>query len=397
VRSTPPNVRRSSASMPHGLYLFLAFLWSLTLLLGGCHNTMNSALQLASSSPTITSRPFGYLKNGDLVTEFSLSSGHGVTTDILTWGGIIRTLMSPDKDGHSEDITLGYETLSPYEARHPYFGTITGRVANRIAHGRFTLDSRTYSVAINNGPNHLHGGINGFDRKNWSARTESAADSVSVILTSVSPDGDEGYPGEVSSEVRYTLTSSNELRIDYTATTSKPSPINLTSHGYFNLAGQGRGDIRNQMIQIHADRYLPVDETLIPIGEQRSVRGTPFDFRTPHPIGSRIDDVGLGYDHTFVIRGPVGTLRRAAIAWDPQSGRSLEVWTDQPGIQLYTGNYLAEVNTGKSRTSYSKHGGFCLEAQGFPDAINQSSFPSVTTRPGETYRQTTVMKLGIRR
>jgi aldose 1-epimerase len=296
-----------------------------------------------------------------------------------------------------EDITLGYDSLPPYEARHPYFGTITGRFANRIAHGKFALDGKTYSLAINNGPNHLHGGINGFDRKNWTAQTESHADSVSLILTSVSPDGDEGYPGEVSSEVRYTLTCSNELRIDYKATTSKATPINLTSHGYFNLAGQGRGDIANQMIQIDADRYLPVDETLIPIGEQRPVQGTPFDFRTPRTIGSRLSEVGLGYDHTFVINGSPGTLRRAAVAWDPQSGRSIEVWTDQPGVQFYTGNYLAENGTGKNHTSYMKHGAFCLETQGFPDSVNQSSFPSAILKPGATYSHTTVMKVGIRR
>ncbi len=361
----------------------------------GCARSMPPSPTHAGNHPTITSRPFGELQSRAPVTEYILSSGTGVTASILTWGGIIRTLSTPDRNGDIADITLGFDSIAPYEARHPYFGTITGRFANRIAKGTFSLDGHTYKLATNNGPNHLHGGVHGFDRKNWDARIEESDNSVSLILSSVSPDGEEGYPGEVASEVRYTLTQSNQLSINYTATTTRATPINLTSHGYFNLAGHGSGDILNQMIKIDADSYIPVDKTLIPIGELRSVHGTPFDFRKPRAIGSRISEVGLGYDHTFVIRGTPGTMRRAAYAWDPHSGRSLEMWTDQPGVQFYTGNFLEEQESGKGRASYPKHSAFCLETQAFPDSVNQAAFPSVIVRPGETYSHSTVMKFGV--
>ncbi len=365
------------------------------LFFGGCSLLMRQAPHL-DSTPSISSRLFGVLSNGEPVTEFTLSSGRELKVSILTWGGIIRSIEAPGRDGTTADITLGYDSLPPYESRHPYFGTITGRFANRIAQGHFILDGESYKLATNNGPNHLHGGINGFDRKNWSASTENFPDSVALILNASSPDGDEGYPGAVSIQVRYTLDTNNALRIDYRATTTKATPINLTSHGYFNLAGHDSGDVLNHHLQIFADSYLPVDETLIPTGAITPVQGSPFDFTTPHPIGSRIKDVGIGYDHNFVLSSHArNPLQRAAYAWDPESGRSLELWTTQPGVQLYTGNYLTESEVGKGGAHYQKHAGFCLEAQGFPDAINQPQFPSSILRPGETYAHTTVMRFGV--
>lgn len=356
--------------------------------IGGCMPTVSPT---HTSLPMIVVKDFGTLQNGEHVDEYTLSSGNGVTASILTWGGIIRSLSTPDRHGRTEDIVLGFDSLSAYEERHPYFGTITGRVANRIAKGRFSLEGKTYSLAINNGPNHLHGGINGFDRKNWKARTETSPEAVSLILSHVSPDGDEGYPGAVSVEVRYTMSATNALRIDYRATTTKTTPINLTNHAYFNLAGHASGDILHQNLQIFADSYVPVDETLIPIGTISPVQNTPFDFRQPHPIGEHLAEVGIGYDHNFVLGLSSNGLRRAAYAWDPASGRSLEVTTTQPGIQFYTGNYLSGKEVGKGGIPYTKHAGFCLETQGFPDAINQPGFPSTVLKPGEEYAHTTIL------
>lgn len=349
-----------------------------------------------SGAPTVSERPFGSTRRGEQVAEFTLSNANGVTVSILTWGGIIRTIRVPDREGILKDITLGFDTLPPYEERHPYFGTITGRFANRIARGRFSLDGKAYSLAINNGPNHLHGGINGFDRAVWQASTKTSPRGASVILTHKSPDGDEGYPGELSAEVTYTLSNDNALRIDYSATTTKTTPINLTSHGYFNLSGHDSGDVLKQTLQIAAERVVVVDETSIPTGELARVEGTPFDFRTPHPIGDRIGEVGIGYDHTYVISGAPASLRLAATASDPELGRYLELYTTEPGVQLYTSNYLDGSQIGKGGARYGKHAGFCLEAQHFPDSVNQPAFPSTILRPGETYTQTTVMKFGVR-
>jgi len=368
----------------------------LLLLFGGCSSRMHQAPHSDTALPSIVSAPFGVLSNGEAVSEFTLSSGRGLTVSILTWGGIIRSIQAPDRDGQTADVTLGYDSLREYETRHPYFGTITGRFANRIAKGHFTLNGKDYTLAVNNPPNHLHGGINGFDRKNWRASTESSPDSVTLILYAESPDGEEGYPGTVSVEVRYNLDTSNALRIDYKATTTQPTPINLTSHGYFNLAGHDSGDVLGHHLQIIADSYLPVDETLIPLGTRTPVQSTPFDFSSPRPIGSRIRDVGIGYDHNFVLSNQaINSLRRAAYVWEPKSGRSLDLWTTQPGVQLYTGNYLTESDVGKGGVRYRKHAGFCLEAQGFPDAINQPHFPTSILRPGETYTHTTLMRFGV--
>lgn len=348
-----------------------------------------------ANQPTITHRTFGTTRAGEEVVEYTLTNPGGVSASILTWGGIIRTLTAPDRNGKLADIVLGFDSLEPYEERHPYFGTITGRFANRIARGRFSLDGETYTLATNNGPNHLHGGSNGFDRKVWKATDSSTPGAVHLKLSYVSPDGEEGYPGEMSTTVTYTVTSTNELRISYEATTTKATPINLTNHAYFNLAGHDSGDVLHQELVIEADRMVPVDDTSIPLGPLASVTNTPFDFRAPHTIGERIAHVGIGYDHNYVLSDTPRPLTLAARAKDPTSGRFVEILTTEPGVQLYTGNYLDGTLTGKGGTTYRKHAGFCLETQHFPDSVNQPSYPSTILRPGETFRSTTVIRCGV--
>ncbi len=348
------------------------------------------------STPTISESPFGTTKSGQKVSEFTLSNPGGTSVSIITWGGIVRSITVPDSAGINADIVLGFDSLEPYEERHPYFGTITGRFANRIARGSFNLDGATYTLATNNGPNHLHGGIYGFDRKVWSAETATTQDSVTLILSYVSADGEEGYPGEVHARVSYTLTSDNALAVDYMATTTKATPINLTNHSYFNLGGHNSGDVLRHTLVIEADRYIPVDETSIPLGPLASLDNTAFDFRSPHPIGERIDQVGIGYDHTYVLSETPRPLHFAARAEDPNSGRYIEVHTTEPGVQLYTGNYLDGTVKGKGGAPYGRHAGFCLETQHFPDSPNQPSYPSTILRPGETYTSQTVMKFGAR-
>jgi aldose 1-epimerase len=340
-------------------------------------------------------RPFGRLSSDEAIEEYTLSNGRGVLVRILTWGGIIREIRTPDRDGNGADIVLGYDSLAPYEVRHPYFGTLTGRFANRIAKGLFSLDGQTYRLATNNGVNHLHGGINGFDRKVWKAQPHSDANAASLQLDLVSPDGDEGYPGTVSVKIVYTLNTQNQLRIDYVATTTKATPLNLTSHSYFNLSGHNSGSVLEQQLTLFANSYLPVDDTLIPTGTQAPVKDSPFDFTIQKHIGAQIAEVGIGYDHNFIVAGTPGELRPVAHAWDPRSGRTLEVASTQPGVQFYTGNHLVN-EPGKGGAVYEKHAGFCLETQNFPNAVNQTSFPSAILRPGETYEHTTVFTFGAR-
>ena len=344
--------------------------------------------------PTITQRPFGTTQEGEKVIEYTLTNPGGTSTSILTWGGIIRTLTVPDRNGELADIVLGFDSLPPYEERHPYFGTITGRFANRIARGRFTLDGVTYPLATNNQPNHLHGGTNGFDRKVWRATTSTSPGAAHLTLSYVSPDGEEGYPGELTTTVTYTLTSENALVIDYQATTTKATPINLTNHAYFNLAGHNTGDVLDHELIIDAARMVPVDETSIPLGPLKGVGNTPFDFRTRHTIGERVAQVGIGYDHNYVLADAPRELTFAARAQDPKSGRYVEILTTEPGVQLYTGNYLDGTLTGKGGAVYRKHAGFCLETQHFPDSVNQPSYPTTILRPGETFRSTTVVRCG---
>ena len=340
--------------------------------------------------------PFGTLPDGRDVVLFTLSNGRGLRARIMTYGAIVVSLEVPDREGRLADITLGYDSLEGYLETTPYFGAIVGRYGNRIAQGRFTLDGVEYSLARNNGENHLHGGQKGFDKVLWSAEPLREEKAVGVRMSYLSPDGEEGYPGNLSCTVTYRVTSDNELTITYEATTDKATPVNLTHHSYFNLAGQGQGDILGHELQLWAGHYTPVDEGLIPTGELRPVGGTPFDFTTPHPIGERIDQVPGGYDHNFVLSSGGGEPAPAARVYEPESGRVMEIFTTEPGIQFYSGNFLDGTITGKVGKLYRRHYGFCLETQHFPDSPNFPDFPSTILRPGETYRSHTVHKFSHR-
>ena len=343
--------------------------------------------------------PFGTV-DGKAVPLYTLENRNGLVAKITPYGAIVTELHVPDRTGQTTDVVLGFDKLDGYVKGHPYFGALVGRVANRIAKGRFTLDGKTYTLAVNNGPNHLHGGLKGFDKVVWKARPVTREDGPALELTHVSRDGEEGYPGTLTARVVYTLTQQDELRVEITAETDQPTPVNLTNHTYWNLAGHDRGDILGQVLQLHADRYTPTDETLIPTGEIESVAGTPFDFRKPKPIGRDIgqlpahpelEDPG-GYDVNYVVNGPAGRLRPAARVCEPSSGRVMEVLTTQPGIQFYSGNFLDGSNVGKGGAVYRIRNGFCLETQHFPDSVHRPGWPSVILRPGQTYSHTTVYR-----
>ena len=357
---------------------------------------LTAALPAQERKTSMETRPFGKTANGTPAELHTLKNSKGMTAKIMTYGGIITELHVPDRAGKLDDVVLGFDDLDGYLKGHPYFGAITGRVANRIAKGRFTLDGTEYKVATNNGPNALHGGKEGFDKKVWKAEPVKSADGPSLKLTYVSPDGEEGYPGTLTSMVTYTLTDKNELRIDYRATTDQPTPINLTNHTYFNLAGaKSSTDILGHAVRLVADKYTPTDATLIPTGKIDAVKGTPLDFTTPMPIGARIKQIKadpVGYDHNFVLNSGGGALALGAQVIEPKTGRTLEMYTTEPGVQFYTGNFLDGKLTGKGGVAYKQYGGFCLETQHFPDSINQPSFPPVVLRPGQTYTQTTVYK-----
>ncbi len=339
--------------------------------------------------------PFGTLPDGSPVGLFVLKNQRGTTLKVTNYGLIITELHTADRNGQFGNVVLGFDNLPRYLAGHPFFGAIAGRVANRIAAGRFTLDGKTYQLAINNGPNHLHGGTVGFDKKLWRAvGGEIKPEFATMLFAYESPDGEENYPGKLSVEVEYTLTQNDEVRITYRATTDKATPVNLTNHSYFNLAGHG--DIKAHELQLTADRYTLTDGGLIPTGELARVVGTAMDFTSPHAIGERIEQTGLkptGYDHNFVLNSGGRSLALAAKVVEPTTGRILEVLTDQPGVQLYTANFLPpdgiECTGG---VKFSRHGAFCLETQNFPDAINHPGFPNAVLRPGETYRHTTVLR-----
>jgi aldose 1-epimerase len=357
-----------------------------------------TATPASATSGGIQKEPFGTTPDGEAVDLYTLTNAHGMTVKVITYGGIIQSVEVPDRDGQMTNVVLGFDNLDDYVERNdPYFGCITGRYANRIAAGQFTLDGQTYQLATNNDPNHLHGGDVGFDKRVWDATEVRGKDGVGVALSYTSPDGEEGYPGTLSTTVTYVLTDDNSIRIDYHATTDAPTIINLTNHSYFNLAGEGSGDVMGHELQINADRYTPVDDTLIPTGELAPVAGTPFDFTKPHTIGERIRDsheqvvIGQGYDHNFVL-GEARTeeLSMAARVREPDSGRVLEVLTQEPGIQFYSGNFLDGTLVGPSGNVYRQTDGFALETQIFPDSPNQANFPSPVLRPGEVYETTTV-------
>jgi aldose 1-epimerase len=310
----------------------------------------------------------------------------------MTYGATLVSLEVPDREGNFADITLGCDSLEGYLSASPYFGSTVGRYANRISKGKFTLDGVEYTLAQNNGENHLHGGIQGFDKVIWEAEPVRMEEAVGVKFVYLSKDGEEGYPGNLTSTVAYMLTDRDELRISYELETDKATPVNLTHHSYFNLAGQGNRDILDHELMIDADKYTPVDEGLIPTGEIRNVEGTPMDFTTPHTIGERIDQVEGGYDHNFVLRGDGGTLILAARVYEPESRRVMQIRTTEPGIQFYSGNFLDGSITGKAGKVYHKHYGFCLEPQHFPDSPNKPNFPSTILRPGDRYMSLTVFK-----
>ncbi|MFN4254359.1 MAG: aldose epimerase family protein [Saprospiraceae bacterium] len=344
---------------------------------------------------------FGTLPDGRAVDLFTLRNAQGMEVKISTLGGTIVSWTAPDKTGKYEDITLGCDSLAGYLKGTPFFGAIIGRYGNRIAKGKFTLDGTAYTLATNNIGNALHGGIKGFDKVLWAA-TPVPGDEPALKLTYLSKDGEEGYPGNLAVEVVYTLQKDNALRMDYTALTDKPTVVNITNHAYFNLAGAGRGDILGHELQLNADRFLPVDSTLIPTGELRPVAGTVFDFTKSTKIGARIDDksdeqikFGLGYDHCWVLADGSDKLKTAAILSEPSSGRVMEVLTTEPAVQFYAGNFLDGTVIGKGGKPYQHRTGLCLETQHYPDSPNQPAFPSTVLRPGETYRTTTVYKFSV--
>lgn len=376
---------------------------ALILILGGC------TISPQSGAPTmragIDSTSFGTLANGQATKLFTLRNAHGIEMQFSNYGGIITSLKTPDRNGRFADIVLGYDNLAGYVANSPYFGAIVGRYANRIARGHFTLDGATYTLAINNGPNSLHGGLRGFDKVVWNARPFENQEGQGVALDYTSPNGEEGYPGTLRTTVTYTLTPDDRLIVDYAATTDKATPINLSQHSYWNLVGNASRDILGHVLTINADAITPVDSTLIPTGEFMPVQGTPFDFRTPHAIGERIDQrqntqirYGNGYDHNFVLnRGNAapGSLVLAARVVEPTSGRTMEISTTEPGIQFYSGNFLDGSITGKGGAVYHFRYGLALETQHFPDSPNHPNFPSTILQPGQQFRSRTVFKFGV--
>jgi aldose 1-epimerase len=355
---------------------------------------------MSSQTPTagITEKTFGSLPDGRRTEIYVLTNDNGMQATITNWGGIVTSLTVPDRNGQFADVVLGFDDLDGYLAGHPYFGSIIGRYGNRIAAGTFDLDGRTYTLARNNNGNHLHGGVRGFDKALWSAEPISTTSGPRVRLHHMSPDGDEGYPGKLDVIVEYTLTHEGELRIDYRATTDKPTHVNLTNHSYFNLEGTGGGEILNHDVMINADRFTPVDEGLIPTGEICGVDGTPMDFRNPMAVGAHIDNdneqlrFGGGYDHNWVLNSDDSDLSLAARVFEPISGRVMEVLTREPGVQFYTANFLDGSITGKGGAVYGRRCALCLETQHFPDSPNIPSFPTTVLRPGEVYESTTIYR-----
>jgi aldose 1-epimerase len=347
------------------------------------------------TNPSLEKKTFGKTAAGQAVEAFTLTHGK-LSVTILNFGGIVTHLLVPDRHGVAGDVTLGWDTVARYEQPGPYFGALIGRVGNRIAQGRFEVDGQTYAVATNNGPNHLHGGVKGYDKRLWDVLPGQGAEGPTLTLTLTDPDGTEGYPGTVQVKVVYTLTES-ALRIDYTATTDKATPINLTHHAYFNLKDGGNSDVRGHLLQMEADSYTPADATAIPTGVIAAVTGTPIDFTAAKPIGRDLKAMGgnpAGYDHNLVLRGAAGTLRRAATVKESTTGRKMEVWTTAPGVQFYSGNHL-DGSQGKGGVSYGRHHGFCLETQHYPDSVHRPEWPTTIVRPGQVYRSVTEFRFAL--
>lgn len=378
----------------------------LSLILGGktpgqAQDKGNTMTLASSPAGTIKSSVFGQLENGRQVVRYTLSNVQGMEVDILDYGGIITRWTAPDRDGNYRDVVLGFETLEPYLERHPYFGALVGRFANRIAKGKFTLEGKEYSLATNNGPNHLHGGEYGFDRRIWQAEPLAHPDSLQLQLDYLSPDGEEGFPGNLNTRVIYTLSTDNTLTVEYRATTDAPTVLNLTQHTYFNLSGNFNSSITDHLLALQADSLLEVDAELIPTGIILPVEGTPFDFRETRQIGADIDAdhpqlaLAGGYDHCWIFTDPLSTDIPAAKAYHPESGRLLEVYSDQPAIQVYTANFLEGKLKAKGGGTYPFRAGLCLETQHYPDAPNHPKFPSTRLNPGEVFTSRTSFRFSV--
>lgn len=388
--------------MRYGFVLFGGMLLSLgaTLLATDAEaGPLRKIRKRSNLTVSVTQKSFGKTQAGDEIYEWTLTNAAGVTVKLINFGAVVTSIQTPDREGKPGEITLGFDDFAGWEKNPAYFGVTAGRYANRIAGGKFTIDGEEYKLATNNGPNHLHGGIVGFNKRVWKPSTKQTGDAASVTFQYLSKDGEEGYPGNLDALVTYTLTDANELRIDYQATTDKATVLNLTNHTYWNLAGRGSGDVLGHEITINADRYLPVDDTAIPTGELATVKDTPMDLTKPQKIGEKIAEVvggGGGYDHCYVLnRGEQdeGKLVLTARVHEPKSGRVLEIQTTQPGVQFYTGNFL----DGTPDVSGNKqHGGFCLETQHFPDSPNQPKFPSTLLKPGETFKSSTVHTFSVK-
>ncbi|WP_254510359.1 aldose epimerase family protein [Anatilimnocola floriformis] len=364
----------------------------------GFLSLLSGAARGADAKAMTTKSEYGKTADGQIVNQYVLTNKNGLRVKLITWGATLTSVETPDKNGKLANITLGFDKLAGYTQRHPYFGSTVGRYGNRIAKGKFTLDGKAHTLAVNNGPNHLHGGLAGFDMVNWSAKEVAVENGQAVEFSRDSKDGEEGYPGNLKTTVTFTLTDANELKFDYKATTDKATVINMTNHTYWNLAGGGSGDILKHQLMLNADRWIPTDDTSIPTGELAPVKGTAMDFTTMHAIGDQIAELKKaphttkGYDHCYVLRGQSGKLELAAKVKEPSSGRTMEVYTTEPGIQLYCGNFLDGSPAGNN---HKQHEAFCLETQHYPDSPNQPSFPSTVLKPGETYKSQTVHKFGV--
>jgi len=362
-----------------------------------------SILSAEANEMKINQREFGRMPSGEIIPLYTLQNSHGHSISVTPFGAIITSIIVPDREGKPGDVVLGYDRLEDYLRENPYFGCVAGRYANRVAKGKFNIEGKEYILTINDGPNHLHGGTDGFDKKIWQTRTISEEEFVGIELSCRSPDGEEGYPGNLEVTVRYTWNDRNELRVEYQATSDKITICNLTQHSYFNLRDAGRTPILDHLLMIDAETITPVNETLIPTGEYMQVASSPFDFRKPTAIGLNIGsdhpqiEFGKGYDHNFVLKGKAGELRPAAVLTDPASGRSLTVSTTEPGLQFYSGNFLDGRLKGKGGTVYGLRHGLCLETQHFPDSPNHNRFPSTLLKPGEIYSSTTVYTFGLTR
>ncbi len=383
-----------------GVFLGLCMVLSLSVMGFDASGSENETKTKAGVS--MEKQDFGKTADGQAVDLYTLQNAKGMKVRIMTYGGIIVSIEVPDKDGKSADVTLGFDSLEGYLGKHPYFGSIVGRYGNRICKGKFTLDGKEYTLAINNGENALHGGLKGFDKAVWKASEIERDGQPALKLTYLSKDGEEGFPGNLQCTVIYSIADDNELMISYELETDKATPINITNHTYFNLAGEGKGTILDHVAMLKADRFTPVDETLIPIGELRSVKDTPMDFSKPTRIGDRIDaddqqiKFGGGYDHNWVLNSGGGKLALGGRVCEPTSGRILEFYTTEPGVQFYCGNFLDGSVVGKGGKAYKRRYGFCLETQHFPDSPNQPNFPSVILQPGKCYKSMTVYKFSTK-